>query len=82
MNTDKELPCCDLMHHLNALIDGDLDPETTELIQNHMESCQKCRAVINTLNKTIALCQEGTQQIHLPQDVHNRLLEKLHLCED
>lgn len=82
MNENKELPCCDLINHLSDLIDGSLDPETTDLIQIHLQSCQKCRAVINTLTKTIALCQEGTQQIHLPQDVHDRLLKKLNLAED
>jgi predicted anti-sigma-YlaC factor YlaD len=79
MRNLHEMPCCDLVKHLSDLRDGELSPELTDLILEHLENCDNCRIVVNTLNKTIDLCQEGTELIHLPEDVHNRLLAKLDL---
>lgn len=79
MHSHSDLPCCELLKHLGEYLDGELDSETNELISEHIESCHNCQVVVNTLSKTIQLCKDSSEKIHLPDDVHQRLLEKLNL---
>lgn len=71
--------CCDLVNHLCEYIDGDLNEETRRIFDEHLKDCKNCQIVVNTLTKTIEICKEGTEKIHLPNDVHNRLLKELGL---
>ncbi len=79
MNEHKEFPCCDLLEHLSEYVDDELSPEMMDMIREHAEHCERCRVVINTLSKTIEVCQECTENIHLSGEMHDRLLKKLEL---
>jgi len=79
MSEVHQIPCCDMLDHLCDFLDGDLEPEIMESFNAHLAGCLNCQIVVNTVNKTIQLCKDGTQQIKLPQDVHQRLLAELGL---
>jgi anti-sigma factor RsiW len=74
--------CQELMEQLNAYIDGELDPGLCALLESHLEICTNCRVVVNTLKKTIELCQKDGQETTLPPDARQRLLASLGLDDD
>lgn len=49
--------CLALFDKLSAYLDGELDTATCDEIRQHAEECIACRACIDTLKQTVALCQ-------------------------
>lgn len=82
MNKKEEMDCSDIMKYMNDYIDGNLEPEIAVFVKNHLESCLNCRIIYHTLSKTINLCQECTKNIHLPEEVHGRLIARLGLDDE
>ncbi|MCL4559228.1 MAG: zf-HC2 domain-containing protein [Chloroflexi bacterium] len=77
MNTTDT--CNALVASLSDYVDGTLDPSLCIELEQHLQSCQKCRIVVNTLRKTIELYHEPTSSEALPQDVRARLFLRLNL---
>jgi len=72
--------CDTLLHTLSEYIDDELSEEMCVEIQQHLESCGNCRAVLNTTRRTIDLVRipEGSET-KLPDDVRQRLFRRLEL---
>jgi anti-sigma factor (TIGR02949 family) len=70
--------CKDLLSQLSAYIDGELDEALCEEIRRHMAGCENCRAVVNTLEKTVELYRT-TPRAAVPSDVETRLYKVLKL---
>jgi anti-sigma factor RsiW len=66
------MKCRDLLKQLNDYVDGDIDPSICEHLEEHLEECDPCRGVVDTMRKTITLYREETE-IELPVEFHNRL---------
>lgn len=76
---DHDTGCKDIVKNLNSYIDGELDAELCGQLEAHIQSCPKCRIVVNTLNKTIELYQEDGEQTKLPEEARKRLFACLDL---
>jgi len=74
--------CQEMLARLNDYIDGDLDPALCGLLESHLDTCTDCQIVVNTLQKTIQLCQRDCESITLPAEIRQRLFAKLGLEED
>ncbi len=70
--------CRALKDQLSEFIDGELDDALCEEIKRHMESCDNCRVMVDTLRKTVILYREAPQET-VPPDVHDRLVKVLDL---
>ncbi|HOP76049.1 MAG: zf-HC2 domain-containing protein [Thermogutta sp.] len=70
------MKCDELLAALNAYIDGEIDPQVCAELSRHLEGCNPCRVVIDTLRKTITL-YKGEVPYELPPEVHARLHECL-----
>ena len=81
MTHQHDLNCQDILKNLNDFIDGELDSQICADIQSHIDGCPDCRVVVNTLKKTIELCQTTSQDTQLPEDVRKRLYARLNLDE-
>lgn len=79
MNHHDYTNCQETLQHLNAYIDGELDPTLCALLEDHITACQDCHIVYNTLKKTIHLCRSDGEKISLPPDARQRLLASLGL---
>jgi anti-sigma factor (TIGR02949 family) len=73
--------CRYLLSSLSDFIDGDLGQELCDEIELHMESCENCRIVVDTLRKTISLYQTTSTPANVPTDVRQRLFHRLDLDE-
>lgn len=73
--------CRHLLGSLSDYLDGDLEQVLCDEIELHMEECENCRIVIDTLRKTIDLYQITSATPTVPEDVRKRLFHRLDLDE-
>lgn len=76
---NETLHCTNMISTLSDYIDGELSPELCAELENHLNDCENCRIVVDTLRKTIELYQEPTEPAELPADVRQRLFYRLNL---
>jgi len=75
---DSHATCHQLLDNLSDFVDGDLKEELCQEIQSHLEECDNCRIVVDTLRKTIYLVHaNNTEPVEFPQDVRKRLFRRL-----
>lgn len=80
MNNLHASSCKQLLSCLSEYIDGNLQPVLCQEIEEHLQNCEKCRVVVNTLRKTVELYGRSSEMASdLPEDVCERLFLKLDL---
>lgn len=72
MKTPDNADCRSLFAHLSEYLDGELPAVDCRRIERHCRGCPRCRSVIDSLQRTIALCRESGQQTHVPSAVRAR----------
>jgi anti-sigma factor (TIGR02949 family) len=71
--------CIKLLDQLSDYIDGRLSPHLCEDIEQHLENCDNCMIVVDTLRKTVDLYKQTSQDEKMPTDVRRRLFMHLKL---
>ncbi len=71
--------CRDLLGSLSAYVDGELDDELCSALEQHLEECDNCRIVVDTLRKTVYLYHATTPAEDLPADIRKRLYKSLNI---
>ena len=71
--------CIDLLSQLSDYIDGDLEEALCAQIEHHLAGCPDCRAVVDTLEKTIKLYRTTARRSEVPTEVQARLYKVLKL---
>jgi anti-sigma factor RsiW len=64
--------CAELLGRLSEYIDRELDPAVCRDIEAHIAECETCRACLQTLKQTIALCRRAEAR-PVPSEVSERL---------
>lgn len=70
--------CQHLLGELSAYLDGEATALVCAEIERHLSGCENCRAVVDTLRKTITL-YHTLPQPELPEGVRERLYRTLQL---
>lgn len=70
--------CGSLLDGLSAYLDGEASAALCAEIERHLTGCENCRAVVDTLRKTITL-YHTLPQPDLPADLRERLYRTLQL---
>lgn len=73
--------CKQLLGSLSEYVDGELSDELCEVLEHHMEDCEDCRVVVDTLRKTVYLYHKSAQTEEIPSDIRQRLFKSLNLGE-
>jgi predicted anti-sigma-YlaC factor YlaD len=73
--------CRYLLGSLSAYIDATLEGEICAEIERHLEECENCRVVVDTLRKTVYLMHATHCDPTMPEDVRERLYKRLDLDE-
>jgi anti-sigma factor (TIGR02949 family) len=73
--------CISLLRNLSDYVDGELSPELCAEIERHLDGCENCQIVVNTLKKTIELYRLSNEKDHIPDAVRRRLFASLDLTE-
>jgi anti-sigma factor (TIGR02949 family) len=71
--------CRQLLGSLSEYVDGELDDELCSVLEQHLEGCEDCRIVVDTLRKTVYLYHESTQDETIPTDIRTRLYKSLNI---
>jgi anti-sigma factor (TIGR02949 family) len=71
--------CQHLLDSLSDYVDGALDDSLCVELERHLEGCENCRIVVDTLRKTVYLYQVTAQPPAVPDDVRQRLYRRLDL---
>lgn len=71
--------CKHLLNSLSSYIDGELEAKLCAELERHLEGCENCRVVVDSLRKTVSLYRESDADIELPQDLRQRLFHTLNL---
>ena len=78
----KHESCRHLLDSLSDYVDGSLGEVFCDEIERHIEDCENCRIVVDTLRKTVYLYHQSTAESqNMPQDVRQRLFRRLDLDE-
>jgi anti-sigma factor RsiW len=70
--------CQHLLGDLSDYLDSEVSAELCAEIEEHMDGCDNCQVVIDTLRKTIVLYREMPQP-DMPDGVRQRLYKALDL---
>ena len=71
--------CKQLLSSLSEYIDGTLDESLCLVLEQHLDGCQNCQVVLDTMKKTIHVYQATAEPDSLPGDVRQRLFVSLNL---
>lgn len=71
--------CKELLGNLSNFIDGELDAQMCQKIQQHLSGCENCRVVYDTTTRTILLYQVRVNETSLPEGARGRLFSSLKL---
>lgn len=66
--------CLEMFEKLSEFIDGELDHATCAKIQKHAEDCVACFSCLETLKRTVALCNNVADK-PIPPDFSEKLKE-------
>jgi anti-sigma factor RsiW len=62
--------------HISAYIDGEVDAELRAEIDNHLETCEICSAVLDSTRNVVVLCADD-RVFELPAGFSERLHERV-----
>lgn len=77
----EEHQCRHLLDSLSDYVDGEACAEVCEEIERHLQGCENCRVVVDSLRKTVSLYQTSAGDEAMPPDVRERLFHCLNLDE-
>lgn len=66
------MKCEDMLKLLGDYVDGEIDPAVCREFEQHLEGCNPCKIVIDTVRKTVTL-YKGTEVYELPVELRERL---------
>ena len=70
--------CRGLLGSLSDFLDGEASERLCAEIRQHMEGCERCRVVVDTLRRTVTL-YHGLPRPDLPEGARERLYKTLKL---
>lgn len=73
----KHKDCKKLLGSLSEYVDGELDKELCTVLEQHLEDCEDCRIVVDTLRKTVYLYHATAESENIPIDIRQRLYKSL-----
>jgi predicted anti-sigma-YlaC factor YlaD len=70
---------CGHLGQLSDFIDGDLEPALCAQLESHLQECENCRVVVDTLQRTVSLYRDLDVKTDLAPDVEERLWRRFDL---
>jgi anti-sigma factor (TIGR02949 family) len=70
------LQCKDVWKHISEYLDRQLDPSTLADLENHLENCEICSAVMDSTRNVLVLTADN-RTFELPVGFSDRLHQRL-----
>jgi hypothetical protein len=58
----------------------DLDAPVCKEVAEHLEKCPNCKVYLDTVKKTVTICQGTEKKEEMPEDIKNRLFKVLNIA--
>lgn len=71
------LTCKDLVTHLSAYLDGELDSNMEQAAKKHLATCENCSVVLHSTRQTIQLYQQHRNHMSIHSDRKQELLQSI-----
>ena len=71
--------CDKMLESISDYVDGSLRQSLCQELEKHLEGCQNCRVVVNTMKKTIELYHQPDTESPASTGVKARLFKRLNL---
>lgn len=68
--------CDKRIQEIADYIDGELDSEVCEKLEKHLDECENCRLMVDSMKQTVQLCRDGHCE-DLPEDIAEKLNESI-----
>ena len=81
MKKHEHKDCRKLLGSLSEYVDGELSEELCSVLEHHMEDCEDCRIVVDTLRKTVNIYHMTAEAETMPSDIRQRLYKSLNIEE-
>jgi anti-sigma factor RsiW len=75
--TQIELQCADIVQLLSEYLDQHLDDEQAAAMQRHISTCQNCRVVLDSTQRTIWLYRDQQQATLLSEARYQALYQQI-----
>lgn len=73
--------CRKLLGSISEYVDGELSEELCNMLEHHLEECEDCRIVVDTMKKTVYLYHTTAESESIPSDIRQRLYKSLDIEE-
>ncbi len=70
------ITCKEFLRSLGEYLDETEDAEIRREVEQHIKECPNCWVVFDTSKRTLKV-YKGTEPQPIPEDVHNRLMDRL-----
>ena len=81
MKKHEHKDCRKLLGSISEYVDGELGEELCSVLEHHLEDCEDCRIVVDTLRKTVYLYHTSAEIKNIPNDIRQRLYKTLDIEE-
>lgn len=71
------MKCEEILKALDLYLDGDEANATCVAFQKHLADCERCRIVVDTIQKTVKLFKDDEQQVEMPEHCQQKLHDML-----
>lgn len=68
--------CSKYIQDIADYIDGEIDETLCADIEKHLQECNNCRIMVDTLKQTVVLCRDGKKE-KLPVEIEAKLNDVL-----
>lgn len=75
-SSDAKLNCQEIVRKLNDYLDDALDESICDKVESHIDNCETCLSLINTLRATLDLFERYRESYHdrpMPEELRARL---------
>lgn len=74
-----EMECKDVLKWLSDYIDGEIPPTLVAELEEHVQTCENCRIVLDTTRKTISLYHHHGEDQQVSEETRDHLYRTLNL---
>lgn len=74
-----EISCVDVWQEISNYLDGDIDPELRQRMEEHFKVCEHCTAILDGSRNVVKLVGNG-KIFELPSGFSARLRKRLQDC--
>lgn len=72
-----KITCEALVEHLSAYLDDELDDELSQAAEEHLATCENCKVVLDSTQRTILLYKKQGTVVRIPAERKEALYDQI-----